>query len=111
MKSPRLTSMPLAALRALRDKVEQVISKRVTKERKHIEEKLKELSLFGGGNVGDRKRHAKKMDGRKGKRGKAPVKYRGLKPGERWSGRGLTPRWLTAYIKQGKKKESFLIKR
>jgi DNA-binding protein H-NS len=40
-------------------------------------------------------------------RGKAPIKFRGPKPGETWSGRGLTPRRLTAYIKQGRKKERF----
>jgi DNA-binding protein H-NS len=104
--------MPLTDLFALRDKVDKVIAKRVTAERKHIEGKLSELKTFGGvggiGGIGGIGR--KKADGRKGKRGKAPVKYRGPKPGERWSGRGLTPRWLTAHIKQGKKKERFLVK-
>ena len=32
------------------------------------------------------------------------------KTGEEWSGRGGTAKWLTAEIKSGKKKESFLIK-
>ena len=52
----------------------------------------------------------------RGKTGKAaksssvPVaaKYRGPN-GETWSGRGLTPRWLTALIVAGKKKEDFAI--
>lgn len=35
-------------------------------------------------------------------------KYRGP-GGETWSGRGLTPRWLSALIAQGKSKEEFAI--
>ena len=37
-----------------------------------------------------------------------PAKYRGL-DGETWSGRGLTPRWLAALVKQGRAKEEFAI--
>ena len=37
------------------------------------------------------------------------AKYRGPN-GETWSGRGLTPRWLTALVAQGKTKEEFAIK-
>lgn len=35
-------------------------------------------------------------------------KYRGPN-GETWSGRGLTPKWLSALIAQGQPKESFAI--
>ncbi len=38
------------------------------------------------------------------------VKYRGP-DGETWSGRGLTPRWLSALISQGGEKDDFLIKK
>jgi len=37
------------------------------------------------------------------------AKYRGPN-GEGWSGRGLTPRWLTALLVDGKTKEDFVIK-
>jgi DNA-binding protein H-NS len=37
------------------------------------------------------------------------AKYRGP-AGETWSGRGLSPRWLTALIAQGRSKEEFAIK-
>ena len=37
------------------------------------------------------------------------AKYRGPS-GEAWSGRGLTPRWLTALVAQGRKKEDFAVK-
>lgn len=36
------------------------------------------------------------------------AKYRGPN-GETWSGRGLTPRWLTALLEQGKTKQDFAI--
>ena len=39
---------------------------------------------------------------------KVAPKYRGA-GGETWAGRGATPRWLTAAIKEGKKLEDFLI--
>jgi DNA-binding protein H-NS len=37
------------------------------------------------------------------------AKYRGPN-GEAWSGRGLTPRWLTMQLAQGRVKEEFAIK-
>lgn len=43
------------------------------------------------------------------KEGVVAAKYRGPN-GEAWSGRGLTPRWLTALVAQGKTKEEFAIK-
>jgi len=39
---------------------------------------------------------------------KVPPKYRGT-DGETWAGRGATPRWLKAALKEGKKIEDFLI--
>ena len=35
-------------------------------------------------------------------------KYRGP-DGQTWSGRGLTPRWMTSLIEQGRTKDDFLI--
>ena len=37
------------------------------------------------------------------------VKFRGPN-GETWSGRGLTPKWLTSLVAQGQSKESFAVK-
>lgn len=109
MKSPRLASLSLNALHALRDKIDKVIGKRIAEEAAGYRRKLAELA----GLDGDRPRRGRppKVDGRKGKRAKAKVKYRGPKLGEKWSGRGLMPRWMAAYVKAGKKKESFLVKK
>ncbi|MEO8856423.1 MAG: H-NS histone family protein [Burkholderiaceae bacterium] len=37
-----------------------------------------------------------------------PAKYRGPN-GETWSGRGLTPRWLSSLLVEGKNKEDFAV--
>jgi DNA-binding protein H-NS len=37
------------------------------------------------------------------------AKFRGPN-GETWSGRGLTPRWLTALVAEGKSKDEFAVK-
>jgi DNA-binding protein H-NS len=39
---------------------------------------------------------------------KVAPKYRGP-DGETWAGRGATPKWLTALMKQGRKREEYLI--
>ena len=51
-----------------------------------------------------------KASGAKSKAAGAVVaaKYRGPN-GETWSGRGLTPRWLSALLAQGKTKQDFAI--
>lgn len=43
-----------------------------------------------------------------GRRGPAPIKYKD-DSGNRWSGRGKTPRWLVAAEMAGKKRENFLV--
>ena len=41
----------------------------------------------------------------------APVAAKYLGPnGETWSGRGLTPKWLTSLVAQGQSKDSFAVK-
>lgn len=37
------------------------------------------------------------------------AKYRDPATGQTWVGRGATPKWMRAYIEQGKSKEEFLI--
>ena len=45
------------------------------------------------------------------KLGKVPAKYRNpANSKETWSGRGKQPRWLAAYVAEGRKPEEFLIK-
>jgi DNA-binding protein H-NS len=52
---------------------------------------------------------AKRATGSKKSGQTVAAKYRGPN-GETWSGRGLMPRWMSALVSQGKKKEDFVIK-
>src|SRR5690348_7031637 len=53
------------------------------------------------------KKQKKRVSKLSGKR--VPVKYADEK-GNRWSGRGRTPRWLAAAEKAGRKRSTFLVK-
>jgi len=59
------------------------------------------------------KRAAKRGRGRPagtGAGGKVAPKYRNpANPEEVWSGRGMAPRWMKAYLDQGQSKDNFLI--
>jgi len=64
------------------------------------------------------KRAAKKSAGKRGRPagsgsragGKVPAKYRNpANPSEVWTGRGMAPRWMAEYLRQGKTKDDFLI--
>ncbi len=90
---------------------------------KTVEEILAKMTAFGitvkdlqprsgkGRGKGKAKPAAKRASaGRPKKQGTSTVaaKYRGPN-GETWSGRGLTPRWLSALVAQGKTKEEFAV--
>lgn len=55
-----------------------------------------------------RKEKPAKVKKVKGSSGTVAAKYRGPN-GETWSGRGLTPRWLSTLVAQGQSKEAFAI--
>lgn len=67
----------------------------------------KKRSLEGAALV----KHAGKKKSPKMSKAKAvvAVKYRGPK-GEAWSGRGSMPRWMSALVAKGRKKEEFAVK-
>src|SRR4051812_22287608 len=91
----KLTSMSVDALLELRDQISSVLS------RKAGELKIQLTRLGGPDKIGNGQR------GRRAGRKIAP-KYRSPN-GETWAGRGVQPRWLTAAIKTGKKRDDFLI--
>jgi DNA-binding protein H-NS len=100
-----LARMTLDGLMSVRDNVDRIISTRAKAERAALERQLARLSGFGGG---ERKRRSRsKLKGRK-----VPPKYRNpANPSETWAGRGVTPRWLQAQLKKGRKLEQFAIVR
>jgi DNA-binding protein H-NS len=98
MAKQNLTSMSVDALLKLRDDIGTVLSQKANQ--------LKgQLDRLGGDivGIGRGRRGASPLMGRK-----APIKYRD-KSGNHWSGRGAQPRWMTAAIKDGAKREDFLV--
>jgi DNA-binding protein H-NS len=107
-KSP--DKMDVGQLRQYIDKLQSVLSKKVSEQRAYFEEKLSELTGFGA----PRKRGRPPGGGaaKKGTRRKAAPKYRSRKdPKVVWSGRGVTPVWMREEMKGTRlKKDDFLIK-
>jgi DNA-binding protein H-NS len=108
-KSP--DKMDVGQLRQYIDKLQGVLSKKVSEQRAYFEEKLSELIGLGApkkrgrppGSTGPK---------RKGTRRKASPKYRSRKDSKVvWSGRGVTPVWMREEMKGTRlKKDDFLIK-
>jgi DNA-binding protein H-NS len=93
-----LSLMSVDALLKLRDDISDVLSRKVDDLKGQLSR------LTGGGEIGNGRR----KQGRATKGRKVAAKYRDSE-GNTWAGRGAQPRWLTAAIKAGKKREDFLI--
>jgi DNA-binding protein H-NS len=101
-KKQSLTGLDFDSLMDLRNQVDEAL----TGYRSTLERQLEALGSSVaslGGKVARGGRSA--MKGRK-----VAPKYRGPE-GEKWAGRGATPRWLKAAIKEGKKLEDFAIEK
>ena len=94
----KLGSMGVHALLQLRDEIDTTL----TQKSRELQGQLQRLSVLGAA----RGRRAARSHPRKGM--KVAAKYRGP-AGETWAGRGATPKWLTALMKQGRKRDEFLI--
>jgi DNA-binding protein H-NS len=101
-RSSKLASLSLQALFKLRDDVAAELGRKADALKK-------ELASIGSdyAEVGRIAVYGKKRGGSlKGR--KVPIKYRD-KAGNSWAGRGAQPRWLTAAIKAGAKRDDFLV--
>jgi DNA-binding protein H-NS len=113
----KFDSMPLAELVQLRDRAAAALASRIERERKDLNAKIEALNEFDAHPTRAKRGYRKEAKAAAPRRPKAhplrgrkaAAKYRGPS-GDTWAGRGLTPRWLTALEKQGKKREAFLIK-
>jgi DNA-binding protein H-NS len=104
MAKINLSRMDFDSLMVLRKRVEEALSGQRAKLEKQLEALGSSLASLGGGRVA-RSGRGGSLKGRK-----VAPKYRGPS-GETWAGRGATPRWLKAAIKEGKKLEQFLIEK
>jgi len=104
-----LTVMTFDELWSLHEQVSQVLSFRITSEKRELERRLavlgRSMDIFekkdaGSGHGGMRARR---------KYPSVLPKYRNPQTSETWSGRGKRPRWLVAAMMTGRKLEDFEI--
>jgi DNA-binding protein H-NS len=93
--------MDFDSLMNLRGQVDEALTGFRSTLEKQLEALGSSVASFGGKAVRGGRRSLKGI--------KVAAKYRGPE-GELWAGRGATPRWLVAAMKEtGKKREDFLI--
>ena len=104
-----LESMSVEDLWSVREQINEVLSARITSEKRELEKRLAVLNrgrdLIEGTDAALANNYGKP-------RRKYPIvlpKYRNPLTSETWSGRGKQPRWLVAAIKTGRKIEDFEI--
>jgi DNA-binding protein H-NS len=98
-----LKAMSIDKLSKLKDQVDTILRTKVADERRTLQAELDKLSRFLPSQL-----RPKRL--KMGARGPVAPKYRNPEnPSETWAGRGLTPRWLAAALKAGKKLEHFSI--
>src|SRR5262245_18397718 len=96
MAKINLASMSVDALLQLREDVGRALTSRAGDLQRQLAALGKDVGAGGRG----------RSSARKGI--KVAAKYSGP-GGETWAGRGAMPRWMTAAIKEGKKRDDFLI--
>ena len=109
MKKIDLETMSVDDLWSLHEKISEILSVRITSEKRELEKRLAVLNR--GRDVIEGASQSYNSNGKA--RRKYPrvfPKYRNPQtPSETWSGRGKQPRWLAAAIKTGRKIEDFRI--
>jgi DNA-binding protein H-NS len=107
-----LSSLSMDELWALHEEVGNVLSEKITNEKRELEERLVRLN---GGMMAKINRSDLQVAERRTVRRKYPPvlpKFQNPSdPSETWAGRGKQPRWLVSQLKAGKKMNDFLIDR
>ena len=113
-KTLQLDTMSIDALWALYDDVRKVLTNKMTDQQRIIERRLRDLSPSSVPSVVPSDPMKQQGGAKKVRRPYPKVMPNYRNPNDRsetWSGRGNTPRWLSAEIASGKTLEQFLIRR
>jgi len=108
-KKPNFDGMSVDELWHLHEELSQVLSVRLTSEKRELEKRLAQLRRE------KEMRQTESADARTAPRERRKYprvfpKYRNPdEPSETWSGRGKQPRWLTAALKTGHTIDEFVI--
>jgi len=103
MKS-NLSDLTEAELAAMIENAQKALKNKQEGKRKDVIAQIKELaaSINASVEITD----IAKGPGRKGS--VVPIKYRNpANPAEKWTGRGMKPRWLRELVEQGRRLEEF----
>ena len=110
-KKPNFDVMSVDELWQLHEELSQVLSVRLTSEKRELEKRLaqlrreKEMRQSESADTQSAPRERRKYP-------RVYPKYRNPdEPSETWSGRGKQPRWLTAALKTGHTIEEFVIRK
>ena len=96
----KLSLLSIDALLKLRGDVDAALGRKADALKKELASLGSDYAEVGRIAIYGKK---KSLQGRK-----VPIKYRDRK-GNTWAGRGAQPRWLTAAIKAGAKRDDFLV--
>jgi DNA-binding protein H-NS len=103
VKNPKLKSMTVDELWSLREYVASVLAGILAAQKAGLEQRLRKLAASIGESAANRTNARRPYP-------KVFPKYRNpARPSETWAGRGMTPRWLTAQLRSGKKLDDFRI--
>jgi DNA-binding protein H-NS len=101
MKPNDLNLMSTDELWALHLKVAAVLARRISAEKRQLEQRLQKLQLVSNGSIPRERRPYPQVF----------PKYRNPEnPSETWAGRGKQPRWLKAKLQLGKEIDDFRIR-
>ena len=97
-----LKSMSVDELWSLHKEVDSILTHKIATEKARLEQRMRKLAP---GVTGSKQAHARRPYPQ------VFPKYRNpAQPEETWAGRGMTPRWLRAQLRSGKKLDDFRIK-
>jgi DNA-binding protein H-NS len=103
MTADDLKQMSSDELWALYGEITAVLARRISAEKRQLEQRLQKLRASSPSNANPRRERRPYPQ--------VFPKYRNpAKPSETWAGRGKQPRWLNAELLSGKKIEDFMIR-
>jgi DNA-binding protein H-NS len=106
MKNPDLNSMTIDELWSLHEELAAELARKMLAEKTQLEQRLRQLAVSPD-DAGLKKKTSERRP-----YPQVSPKYRNpTEPSETWTGRGKTPRWLSAQLKSGKKLDDFRIQR
>jgi DNA-binding protein H-NS len=99
MKIDRINSMSVDDLWSLREKLDSLLSKKLSEEKERLNRRIRQLERGDASLTVARRPYPRVLP-----------KYRNPdRPSQTWAGRGKKPRWIVAQLRSGKRLDDFRI--